>query len=94
LQDGARARNAEYLQGYRDAKGRPDIFSAALNLLEHYGYAGTSSVAGRAKAITSLAHGAMADVLSTFRRDFATGARRNRPMVDDVVRGLFGEETT
>jgi hypothetical protein len=42
----------------------------------------------------SLAHGQMADVLSTFRRSAVTGQRRNRPMVDDVVRGLFGEETT
>jgi hypothetical protein len=94
LQDQARARNIEYLQGYRDAKGRPDVFSAALNLLEHYGYAGTSSVVGRTKAITALAHGAMADVLSTFRRTRALGTRMNRPMVDDVVRGLFGEATT
>lgn len=93
LQDQARARNLEYLQGYRDAKGRPDVFTAALNLLENYGYAGTSSVAGRAKAITSLAHGAMADVLSTFRRTRLGGTRMNRPLVDDVVRGLFGETT-
>lgn len=94
LTDAARSRNAEYLQGFRDEKGRPDVFGAALNLLENYGYAGTSSIAGRGKAIVSLAHGQMADVLTTFRRGFATGARKNRPMADDVVRGLFGEATS
>lgn len=91
LQDAARQRTLEYFQTYRDRNGGADVFGAALNLFEHYGYAGTSSIAGRTKAITSLAHGQMADVLSTFRRSFATGRRMNRPMVDDVVRGLFGE---
>lgn len=91
LQDAAQDRIAGYLAGFRNIKGRPDVFAGAINLLENFGYAGTSSVAGRSKAIVALAHGQMADVLSVFRRSWATGGRFNRPLLADVVREMLGE---
>lgn len=83
-----------YLSGYRDVKGRPDVFGGIINLFENFGTgAGTSSVAGRAKAITALAHGELADMLSTFRRSRLTGRRFNKPGVDNVVREVLGESS-
>lgn len=93
LTDAAQDRVAEYLSEFRNVKGKADVFEGVLNLIEHYGYAGTSSIAGRAKAIVSLAHGEMADVLETFRRSRVTGQRFNRPLFDDVVRETLGEAT-
>lgn len=93
LQDAAQDRIAEYLQGFRDLDGKPDVYGATLNLLENFGFAGTSSMAGRFKAIVSLAHGELADVLSTFRRSRLTGRRFNRPQLDDVAREILGEAT-
>jgi hypothetical protein len=90
LQDAAQDRLAEYVQGYRDIKGRADVFDAVLNLIENHGFAGTSSMAGRQKAIGSLVHGELADVLSTFRKSAITGRRFNRPLLDDVVRDALG----
>lgn len=81
-----------YLQGYRNHKGEPDIFEASLNLLEHYGFGGTTSVAGRAKAIAGLAHADMADYLKAFRRD-VLGRRSNKPLAQDIVRELHGQST-
>ena len=65
--DAVKDRLAEYLQGYRDIKVNADVFGAVLNTIENYGFAGTSSLAGRQKAIVSLVHGEIADVLSTVR---------------------------
>lgn len=81
------------LDGFRDAAGVPDIGLAAINLLEHYGRAGYSSVAGRAKAILGLAHADMEGVLHEFRRTWATGRRQNAARLDNVVRELFGEDS-
>lgn len=86
----AGARLKQYLQDYRHTDGKPDIFAAALNLLEHLGFAGTSSIAGRAKAIAGLAHADMIDYLRAFRRNFA-GARPQKPLMADIVRELHGE---
>jgi hypothetical protein len=93
LQEAAQDRDAEYLQSYRNLQGRPDVFEAVLNLIEHHGFAGTSSVTLRAKAIIALAHGEMTDVLSAFRRTKLTGTRMNRPLLDDVIREIHGEAT-
>ncbi len=83
-----------YLTDFRDLNGNPNVFEAAMNLIEHFGAgAGTSSMAGRSKAIVSLAHGEMADLLSTFRRSRFTGRRFNRPDMDNVVREILGEST-
>lgn len=93
LQEAAQDRVAEAITTYRGTDGKPDVFSAVLNLFEHYGFAGYSSVAGRAKAIVSLAHGEMADVLLAFRRSRITGGRFNRPLAQDVAREILGEAT-
>jgi hypothetical protein len=93
LQESAQSRIGGYLQSFRDIKGKADVFGAVLNLIEHHGFAGTSSVAGRVKAIVSLAHGELADVLAAFRRSRITGARFNRPLFDDVVRETLGQST-
>lgn len=93
LQDAAQDRLAEYLQGHRNVGGRPDVFGAVLNKIENYGFAGTSSIAGKAKAIVSLAHGQLADVLFAFRRSAVTGKRFNKPLADDVVREALGAAT-
>lgn len=91
LTQAATRRVDEYLKGFRNPKGEADVFVAALNLIENYGYSGTQSVAGHAKAIISLAHGELADVLAAFRKSRLTGRHMNRPMMDDVVRELHGQ---
>lgn len=93
LQDSARERLAEYLQDFRDGSGNADIFEAVLAKFEHYGTGGTTSVSGRAKAIISLAHGELADVMRTFRRSRLTGGRFARPEAEAMVRELFGQGT-
>ena len=83
-----------YLTDFRDSGGNANVFEAAINLIENYGAgAGTTSIAGRAKAITSLAHGELADLLSTFRRSRLTGQRFNKPLMDDVIREILGQST-
>jgi hypothetical protein len=91
LQDAAQDRLAEYVAGYRGLDGKADAFGAVLNLIENHGYAGTSSLAGRSKAIVSLVHGELSDVLGTFRRSLLTGRRFNKPLLTDVVRDTLGE---
>jgi hypothetical protein len=91
LQDAAQDRLAEYVASYRGLDSKPDAFGAVLNLIENHGFAGTSSMAGRQKAIVSLVHGQLADVLSTFRKSTLTGRHFNRPLLTDVVREALGE---
>lgn len=93
LQDAAQDRLAEYVSGYRNLKGTPDVFDAVLNTIENYGFSGTSSMAGKSKAIVSLVHGELADVLSTFRKSNLTGQRFNQPLIADVIREGLGEAT-
>ena len=93
LQDAAQDRLAEYVSSYRNVGGKADVFDAVLNKIENYGFAGTSSIAGKAKSIVSLVHGEVADVLETFRRGFWTGKRFNAPLIGDVIREGLGEAT-
>lgn len=93
LQDAAQDRLAEYVAGYRGLDGKADVFGAVLNLIENHGFAGTSSMAGRQKAIVSLVHGQLADVLSTFRKSTLTGRHFNKPLLNDVVAEALGEAT-
>lgn len=81
------------LTKYRDAKGRPDIYEAAMRKLENFGFSGFSSVRGQALARTSLTHGEMADVLKTFERNTITGFHHAKPAARDVVREILGETT-
>lgn len=89
----AQRRLKDDLDHFRDAKGEQDLGLATLSLLEHYGRAGYSSVAGRAKAILGMAHAEMEQVLHEFGRTWLTGARKNAARMDNVVRELHGEDT-
>jgi hypothetical protein len=83
-----------YLTSYRDQKGRPNVFEAVMNTIEHFGYGGaTRSLAHMAVAKYGLATSELADMLSTFRRSFFRGRRMNRPQLDNVVREVLGEST-
>jgi hypothetical protein len=90
----ARDELAGYFQKYRDRKGRPDVFNAAMNVFENFGFgAATSSAAGLAHAKFNLAISGMADMLSTFRRTAITGRRMNIPQAENVVKEILGEAT-
>lgn len=89
-----RERKAE-LFSHRDAAGNRDVGEAALFMLEHFGTARFSDVAGRARAITGIAHAKMEQLLHHFRRGAVGGdlARHNAADMDKVVREAFGEDT-
>jgi len=90
---GAQRRLKAEIDGFRDPSGKPDIGLAAINLLEHYGRAGYSSVAGRFKSIVGMAQAEMETLLHEFGRTAIAGARMNKPRLENVVRELFGEGT-
>lgn len=79
------------LMDYRNAKGEPDVFEAAMSLLSHYGYRGVNSLRGRKEAIISLAHGKLSDLMVDARRTAILGRRKATPMIDDIARALRGE---
>lgn len=83
------------LRSFRNAAGKSDIAAAALYKLEHFGEAPFSSVAGRQRAITGMAHAKMESVLHHFRRSAVLGdkGRRNAADLKNVVREAFGEDT-
>ena len=64
-------------------------------MLEHFGEAKFSSVAGRQKAITAMAHARMDKLLFHFRRGRLAGdkGRWNKAQLDNVAREAFGEGT-
>jgi hypothetical protein len=88
-------RIASEIRSHVDPRGRPDVASAALDMLEHFGTAGFSSVAGREKAITGMAHAKMEEALHHFRRGAIGGdkTRWNRAQLTNVVREAFGEDS-
>lgn len=88
-----RAEITEHLHAYRDPHGKPDVYEAAMRLLEHYGFAGASSVVGRTKAIVAITHGEIADVLRQFERNFYTGMRHQAVATRDLVYELLGHAT-
>lgn len=81
------------LSQFRDAKGRGDVVTAALKKLEHFGYAGYSSVEGRAKTIIGMAHAEINDMLATFERDVLAGRRKEMPRLESVLKEMHGEAT-
>lgn len=91
LADAARGRLKTYLQGYRSLSGTVDVFDAVLNKLEHFGLGGTSSVAGKTKAIIALAHGELTEVMKTFRRAGLSGRRLNAPQAQDLAAAMLGK---
>lgn len=83
-----------YLETYKTASGKSDVYEATLNKLENFGYgAATSSLAGTAQAKYRLALGELSDLVSTFRRSRLTGRRFNKPAAENVAREAFGEAT-
>lgn len=78
---------------HRDTRGRENIGSAALALLDHQGTAKYSSVHGRQQAVISRAQGMMATLMQKFERTRITG---QTPHIDDlnhILREAFGEDT-
>jgi len=88
-------RIARDIPAFTTAKGEADIAGGALALLEHFGTAPYSSVAGRAKAILGQAHAKMEEALHHFRRGAFGGdkTRWNAARLPNVVREAFGEDT-
>ncbi len=88
-------RIAADITSYTDKAGNADVANAALDLLEHFGTARFSSVDGRAKAITGMAHAKMEAALYHFRRGAFGGDRTrwNRAQLDNVTREAFGQDT-
>jgi hypothetical protein len=74
--------------------GVPDIMEASIRLLEHYGFTGYSSVEGRFKAIVGSVQAKLEQALTLFDRSALAGTRRERPLMQDVVRSLFGENVS
>lgn len=91
LTDAARKRIKGRLLEHRTAGGERNIFQAAMGILSHYGYRGSSSVRGRTEAITSMAHGKLADLMGDVRRTAIAGRRTNKALIVDIVRELRGE---
>lgn len=87
------------LQSFRTVAGEHDLASAALYKLENFGEAqagtGFSSVVGRQKALTGMAHARMETALHHFRRGAIGGDKRrwNAAQLDNVVREAFGQDT-
>lgn len=88
-------RIATDLGAYRNRAGEADVAEAALDMLEHFGTAPFSSVAGRARAIVGMAHARMEEALHQFRRGAFGGDRTrwNAAQLDNVVKEAFGEDT-
>jgi len=90
----ARRINAD-ARSWRNAAGKGDLGAAFLDMLEHFGTANFSSVAGRQRAITGMAHAKMESLLHHFRRGAITGdkGRWNVADLGNVLREAFGEDT-
>lgn len=72
---------------------KPNVIAATYALFENFGHAGYQSWRSIKNALQSDAMQTMNDFMHTFRQDAAM-RRMNRPMLDDVVRGLFGENVS
>jgi hypothetical protein len=87
------------LKSFRMVNGERDVANAALNLLENFGHAaegtGFSSVDGRTKALTGIAHAKLESLLHNFRKGAFGGDRTrwNKPQLDNVAREAFGQDT-
>jgi len=94
LAEARRKEVATFLESYRNRAGDPDQLDAALSLMIHNGYKGTQSMAGKASAITSMAHRDLSDVMYHFRRSKGLGLRRNKADLPDLIRAMHGEEVS
>jgi hypothetical protein len=82
------------LKAFRNSRGQADILSGVVNLLEHWGHAGYSSVVGRFHALMSDSTATMERMLYETRRTYLTGQYRARSAIDGVVDAAFGRETS
>jgi hypothetical protein len=82
-------------RSHKTPAGRFDIGAAFLDMLEHFGTAKFSSVAGRARAIIGMAHAMMEEQLFHFRRSAIAGdkGRHNAADLKNVLREAFGEDS-
>jgi len=86
-------RIAQHLETFRNASGKADVFEAALKLIESFGFSGTDNLRGLQHAIVAMSHGRMAELIQTFERNFYTGLHTNKPLANDVVREMLGQDT-
>lgn len=91
LSEARRKEIADFIESYRDEKGRPDQVDAALSLMIHNGYKGTFSMSGRANAIIAMAHRDLSNVMYHFRRSKGLGVRMNTVDLPDFITALHGE---
>lgn len=91
LSEARRKEIADFIETFRDEKGRADKVDAALSLMIHNGYKGTFSMKGRANAIVAMAHRELSDVMYHFRRSKALGLRQNSVDLPDLISALHGE---
>lgn len=83
----------DHLSTFRGPDGKPDVYEASMRLLEHFGFAGSSSVTGRAHAIVGITHGEIGDKLRNFERNFYTGMRHQAVLAGNVVSEMLGKAT-
>ncbi len=90
----AAAQSAIYsdLRRFARLAGKADIVKAAYALFENFG-SGYQSFRSIRNALLSQSLTEMNDFMHAFRRG-ASMKRMNRPLLDDVVRGLFGENVS
>lgn len=93
LTEAKRKELADFVESYRDLKGRPDKVDAVMSLMIHNGYKGTQSMAGKANAIIAMAHRQLSEVMHNFRRSRVAGTHLNKVDLPDVVRAMHGEKT-
>ena len=96
--NGGTPEDREAIEAFRKFLNRPsaDLNAAAIALLENngnYGGEGFSSVVGRRKVITGLAHAELNEMMAEFERTFVSGKTPNRARLENIVRELFGENS-
>ncbi|MVA23222.1 hypothetical protein V6582_17990 [Agrobacterium vitis] len=91
LAEARRKEIADFIETYRDEKGKPDQLDAALSLMIHNGYKGTFSMVGRAHAITAMAQRDLSNVMYHFRRSKGLGLRKNTVDLPDLIKAMHGE---
>lgn len=93
LAEAKRKEIAEFIENHKTVYDNDNKLDGALSLMIHNGYAGRSSMAGRANAIIAMAQRDLAEVMYHFRRTKFTGRYRNTVDLPDLVRVLHGEST-
>ncbi|PZU23914.1 MAG: hypothetical protein DI589_06565 [Shinella sp.] len=93
LSEARRKEIADFMEGYRNRKGEPDQLDAALSLMIHNGFKGTSSMEGKANAIIAMAHRDLSEVMYHFRRSKGLGRRLNKADLPDLIKAMHGEKT-